>query len=106
MRPVRLTRAPKYGNQKTRSGFDSKREERRYGELLLEEKAGLITKLRRQVEFPLVVNRVLIARYVADFVYERDGREVVEDAKGVRTRDFVMKKKLMRAIYEIDVVEV
>ncbi len=63
----------KYGNRRT-AGYDSKKEARRGVELEQLEQAGEIVNLRRQV-----------AIYRADFVYERDGRRIVEDVKGYRT---------------------
>lgn len=83
--------------------FDSKAEARRWGELRLMEKAGLISGLQRQIPFDLTVNGHLICRYVADFVYvTRDSMEtVVEDAKGVLTPEFRLKAKLMEAIHGI-----
>lgn len=85
--------------------FDSKREAQRWHELQLEERAGHISNLRRQAKFPLVWNRVLICSYVADFVYLRDGAEVVEDSKGMRTREYTLKKKMMLAAYGIEIKE-
>lgn len=86
--------------------FDSKLEAGRYVELKRMQEAGLIFGLQTQVPFVLEVNRQLICKYVADFVYvDIDGNRVVEDAKGVRTRDYLLKKKLMRAIHGIDIRE-
>lgn len=99
----------KFRNQKvtTEDGrFDSKREASRWNVLRLEEKAGRITKLRRQVAFSLSVNGEHVAKYVADFVYERDGERIVEDAKGFRTELYVMKRKLMAAVHGITIIEV
>lgn len=100
----------KYKNETAYVGderFDSKREAARYRELLLEQRAGKITKLRRQVRFALVVNRMLICEYVADMVYERDdGVEIVEDAKGCRTEVYRLKRRLMLAIHGIEIREV
>lgn len=86
--------------------FASQREGRRYSELYLMWKAGLITDLRLQPSYLLEVNGQPIAAYVADFKYIRDGVEVVEDAKGVRTDVFRIKKALMKACLNINVVEV
>lgn len=44
--------------------------------------------------------------YVADFVYKEDGRQVVEDTKGVRTADYIIKRKLMLYKYGIKIREV
>lgn len=86
--------------------FASKREANRYGELKLLQIAGQISDLRRQVPFELVVNGVLVCKYVADAVYVERGEQVVEDAKGIRTRDYRIKCKLMKACHGIDIREV
>lgn len=108
-----LKKPPKYHNVKE-NGFDSKREENRYHQLLLLEKAGLISDLRRQVRFELTPRMAvdgrheLASHYVADFVYRDNetGKTVVEDAKGVRTREYVLKRKMMLHRYGIAIQEV
>jgi hypothetical protein len=70
-------------------------------------RAGLISDLRWQVRYPLRVNGQLICTYVADFVHiDEHGMEIVTDVKGVRTREYITKKKLMAAIYGIAIREV
>ena len=86
--------------------FDSGAESRRYSELVLLERAKDIRGLERQPRFRLEVGGVHVCTYVADFSYWRGDERIVEDVKGVRTATFIIKKKLMRAIYGIDVVEV
>lgn len=88
--------------------FDSAREARRYCELKALERGGQVRNLELQPRYPLLVNGVLIGHYRADFRYTEvhTGRVVVEDAKGVRTRDYLLRKKLMRAVHGIDVREV
>jgi hypothetical protein len=86
--------------------FASKAEARRYDALRQEEQLGLIRDLRRQVRYPLDVNGIRIGTYAADFTYHRGDAFVVEDTKGVRTPAFIRSKKLMLALYGIDVVEV
>lgn len=102
--------ANKYHNVKTQVDgrtFDSKREAARYRELALLMKAGYIKHLVLQPRFHLIVNGLKIADYLADFTYlDADGTHVCEDAKGVRTAVFVIKKKLMKAIHGIEVREV
>ena len=44
--------------------------------------------------------------YVADFVYKKDGETIVEDTKGFRTKDYIIKRKLMLHLYGIRIVEV
>lgn len=108
----------KYKNQKcTVNGikFDSRKEARRYGELLLMERAGTITGLQRQVTFELIPKQkdpdggyIYPAKYIADFVYYDRGcmRMVVEDVKGMRTAAYNLKKKLMLYVHGIKIQEV
>lgn len=118
----------KYHNQKCSYDgmtFDSKHERDRYCDLKLLQKAGKISGLRCQVPFRLVPEQrgpdtlgprggrkrgKLIEKavdYVADFVYlDEAGRTVVEDAKGVRTKDYIIKRKLMLWLHNIRIREV
>ena len=96
----------KYGAKKTVVDgitFPSKLEAKRYGELLILQKAGAISCLKRQVPFDLEVNGHLICRYIADFTYTQSatGEIVCEDAKGVMTPAFRLKAKLMEAVHGI-----
>ncbi len=86
--------------------FASRREANRYVELRIELLTSEIEELELQKAFSLDVNGIHICDYVADFVYRRSGREIVEDAKGPRLELFKLKKALMKAILGIDVVEV
>lgn len=89
--------------------FASKAEAKRYGELTLLEKAGEIADLKVHPSFYLTVNGIEVCKYVADFAYwvvPGNRKYVVEDVKGVRTRDFVIKKKLMLACLGINVEEI
>ena len=105
--------------------YDSQLELSRFIFLSNREKEGEITNLRRQVEYLLIPAqygteikhlktkdkevRVLLERscsYVADFVYERNGKVIVEDCKGSKyiiTADFKIKKKLMLWVHQIQV---
>lgn len=98
----------KFGNKITEVDdikFDSKAESQRYGELNMMLRGGLIHSFERQVSYDLEVNGVLICRYIADFVITwPDGIITVEDVKGVQTRDFKLKKKLMWAIHGIEII--
>ena len=89
--------------------FDSKGESIRYQQLKLLEAAGEIRDLKRQIKYPLVVNGVKIADYVADFRYVNsdDGAVVVEDfkSKATITPVYRLKKKFMLAIYGITILE-
>lgn len=80
--------------------FASKFEAERYRELKLLESAGQISGLELQPRFPLRVEGVLIATYVADFGYiDADGKKVVEDVKGFKTPEYRMKRKLFEVCY-------
>ncbi len=108
----------KYGNRKvTLDGhqFDSVREATRYSQLQLLERAGQITGLELQPRFELIPKQrradgkaERACEYVADFRYtDTDtGQTVIEDAKGMRTRDYIMKRKLMLQVHGITVREV
>lgn len=119
-------RRSKYGSKKvTVNGitFDSKKEANRYQELLLLERAGQITELRRQVKCVLIPAQYekdttgprggvkrgkLLERecsYMADFVYVQDGKLVVEDTKGFRTADYILKRKMMLYFHGIRIKE-
>ena len=120
----------KYYNKKcTVNGiiFDSRKEARRYQELLLLERAGVIKSLQRLVKYVLIPAKYesferygkngqeltpgmkLIERecaYVADFVYVEDGKTVIEDTKGMKTKDYIIKRKLMLYTHGIRIREV
>ena len=117
----------KYGSKKvTRDGmtFDSVKEYRRFCELSLLQKAGAITELRRQVEYELIPAQrepdtvgvrggvkkgktiELAVKYVADFVYKENGKEIVEDTKGFKTKDYIIKRKLMLWVHGIRIKEI
>lgn len=83
-------------------------EARRYGELRLLLAAGVIADLECQPRFPLVVNGADCGCYVGDFRYTdlATGQVVTEDVKGFRTDVFALKKKLVRALYAVEIVEV
>jgi len=85
--------------------FDSKKEAGRYVDLSNLQKAGYITNLRLQPEFPLMVNGTKIGKYVADFSYLRNGVRVIEDVKSKATMTPVyrLKKKIL-GTYEPPVV--
>lgn len=91
--------------------FDSKREADRYLVLKGMEEDGIIEGLRRQVRYELVPSFDVDGRhyrpvyYVADFVYREDGREVVEDVKGMRTDVYRLKSKLFARRYGMNVKE-
>lgn len=117
----------KYLNKKTIVDgitFDSRKEASRYRELKLLEADGQISNLRCQEKFVLIpaqrepdiigvrggVKKGKIIEkecsYLADFVYDEDGQTVVEDTKGFRTKDYVIKRKLMLYFYGIKIREI
>ena len=103
--------------------FDSCKEAERYSQLKLLEKAGKISGLSLQVRFDLLPAQYeetcgefytkgpkkgqpkrgkcieKAVTYIADFVYCENGRMIVEDAKGCRTKDYIIKRKLFRWRY-------
>lgn len=109
----------KYNNVRY-GGYDSKKEYRRAQELELLQRKGLISGLQKQVSFELIPSqredpnnpksKVLerSVKYIADFQYlrERDGVLIVEDAKGMRTKEYIIKRKLMLHVYGIRITEV
>lgn len=81
--------------------FGSKGEHRRFQELKLLEKAGAIKDLKLRTKFPIVVNGVHIKVYTADFTYfdVKENQITIEDHKGRRYREWILTKKLLRALY-------
>ena len=122
----KMRKTSKYKAQKTRRGkltFDSKKEAERYDALMMLQKTGEIRGLKLQVRYCLQEayttfegDRVKSIDYIADFVYERRtapdsyGQRywlpVVEDVKGMRTREYAMKAKLFRNRYGFAIREV
>lgn len=106
----------KYGNKKVEINgitFDSKKEAKRWIELDYNQKSGVIKNLQRQVKYELIpsqkINGKVVERavnYVADFVYEFCGETIVEDTKGMKTKDYIIKRKLMLYIHKIRIREV
>lgn len=106
----------KYSAQKT-NGYDSKKEAKRAEVLKVMEQAGEITNLREQVPYVLCPaqyvkgfnGKEICARremkYIADFVYIQDGKEVVNDAKGFRTKEYKKKANLMKKVFGITILE-
>lgn len=104
---------PKYGNKKVvinGDKFDSQLEARRYFELKLLERAGLITDLERQKKYVLIEKSAgkREISYVADFVYKENGTLVVEDTKSepTKTRTYKLKKRLLFEKYGIEIKEI
>lgn len=85
--------------------FDSKKEAARYVELKFYEAANYIEDLELQPRFPCVVNGKKVCEYRADFKYTQDGQTIVEDVKGHKTDVYRIKKKLVEALYGIEIKE-
>jgi hypothetical protein len=130
-----MVKRSKYGNKKvTRDGitFDSMKEARRYAELMLLQRGGVIQGLQRQVKFELIPSQYdetptgkfytrgerkgqekmerrmaeNAVNYVADFVYYENGKKVVEDVKSSATEKdatFIIKRKLMLWVHGIKI---
>ena len=105
--------------------FDSKKEGMRWLLLKDMERQGLISNLQRQVPFELLpaiyedvtvhlktkdkIERRLKQRsvnYIADFTYTKDGKQIVEDTKGLRLPEYILKKKMMLALLNIEISEI
>ncbi len=112
--------------------FDSKKEAARYSELKVMQRAGIIHDLKLQQVFELIpaqyeyintgeyykagknkgkpkIKKICVEKacaYKADFVYECNGKTVVEDTKGFRTKDYIIKRKLMLYIHGIKIKEI
>ncbi|MCR0437706.1 DUF1064 domain-containing protein, partial [[Clostridium] innocuum] len=101
----------KYGAVKTEVDgitFASKHEASRYLELRLLEQAGEITNLCLQVPFELIPKSKygMPIRYIADFTYnDGNGQPIVEDAKGVKTPVYRLKRRLMAELNGIEIKE-
>ena len=122
----------KYNNTKVKIDgieFDSIKEADRYSELKILQRSGAISDLKMQVRYNLIPvlraeptevykrgpkkgqykpGKVLenAVYYIADFVYKENGKEVVEDAKGARTKEYILKRKLMLWVHGIRIREV
>ena len=124
-----ISRSKYHAKKVTHNGitYDSKKEANRHAELLLLERGGAISELQRQVKFTLLpahyenyarygkdgkplkdgqrcVERAVF--YVADFVYRQDGALIVEDVKGIRTKEYILKRKMMLHFHGIKIREV
>lgn len=104
------TSRSKYGNKRTELDgykFASKKEARRYAELRLLQTGKVIEGLICQPAYPLMIGKVRVGKYIADFAYleiaGKHRRVVVEDAKGMRTPVFNLKWRMVKALYpELD----
>lgn len=123
-----LQKGSKYGNKQVTVGnetFDSSKEYRRFCELKLLQRAGKISGLQRQVKYVLIPTQrepdeigprggvkegkviEYECAYIADFVYVNNkGETVVEDTKGFKTKDYIIKRKLMFERHGIRIKEI
>ena len=93
--------------------FDSGLEAKRYTQLKILETAGTIKNLQIQPKFRLMDSykydgkTIRAIDYIADFMYEEDGKRIVEDVKGIRTKDYIIKSKLFikKYILELEYVD-
>lgn len=86
--------------------FDSTKEKNRYIELRWLEGQGIIRHLQLQVPYELNEGGTHCLKYIADFVYiDATGAQVVEDAKGFRTKEYKKKKRLMLKVHGIKINE-
>lgn len=123
-----LKKPSKYGAKKTEVDgyvFDSRAEASHYSELKMREKAGEIFDLELQPRFECKVSNKLICTYIADFRYKewtgemlvtsgiggkkiatKDFEIVIIDVKGMKTPVYRLKKKLVEALYDIEIKEI
>jgi hypothetical protein len=92
--------------------FDSKKEAEFYGQLKIKKNAGLIKDFQMQVRYDIIVNSIMIGKYFLDFLVENnDGSIEYIDIKGkdsktnkfIKTGVFALKKRLVEAIYGINI---
>lgn len=105
--------------------FDSLKEMRFYLALRERQKKGEISDLKLQVKFELIPSQFetfsvsgktkLLTKkkcveqscsYIADFTYIENGQLVVVDTKGFKTKDYIIKRKLMLFINKIKITEI
>lgn len=100
----------KYNAVKT-NGYSSKKESARADALKLLQRAGVISDLREQVVYVLAPSVVIQGRkrpplrYIADFVYVEDGKEIINDVKGKITEGYRIKRHLMASVLGIQILE-
>ena len=107
-----MWKVSKYHNRRS-NGFDSTAEQTRWYELSLLESKGAIQGLQRQVKYTLIPAQYIDGKcveravtYKADFVYQENGETIVEDVKGFKTKEYIIKRKLMLYIHGIKIREV
>lgn len=98
-------RLHKFGNIK-KDGCPSIKHAKRRILLKQWEQQGHISDLREEVKFALnAPNGFHMAYYIADFVYSHKGKTIVEDVKGLASAEYRLKKKMMKGLLNIDILE-
>lgn len=94
-------------HSKASGKYASRREEKRAQELALMQVCGFISDLEEQVKFELIPKQEgeRACTYTADFRYKEAGRIVVEDSKGMKTQQYVIRRKLMLHVHGIKIKE-
>jgi len=112
---VNKSKSSKFNNVKVDidgHNFDSKKEAEFYGQLKIKKNAGLIKDFQMQVRYDIIVNSIMIGKYFLDFLIENnDGSIEYIDIKGkdsktnkfIKTGVFALKKRLVEAIYGINI---
>lgn len=116
LKELKPKRRNKYGNIKTvvitdgqRIVYDSKREAKIAHDLRVREIAGEISQLKRQTTFKFELNGILICSYRPDFSYMENGKHIISDVKSTATakdKVYIIKKKLMKAFFNIEILEI
>ena len=108
-----MIKASKYHNRKTTYQgvrFDSQKEAKRYQELQWMQQAGLIQDLECQPRYDLIVNGHKLGFYRGDFRYKDVATDsvILEDVKSpvTKTAVYMLKKKLVKALYDVEIKEV
>lgn len=106
----------KYNNVKTK-GYDSRKEAARGAMLEMLQRTGRISNLTKQIKYELVPSQWMVDKngkkrcieravtYVADFQYIENGQLIVEDVKGLKLPEYIIKRKLMLYTHGIKIKE-
>jgi hypothetical protein len=101
----------KYRNVRTRNAdgtmSDSAKEARLDAVMMsLPKTTKDVARVVRKEWFKFVINGIKVCSYEADWVvYYKTGKRDVYDSKGYKTKEYIIKKKLMKAVYGIDIIE-
>ena len=86
--------------------FASQKEFGRFLYLRGMERGGAIRGLELQPRFDIRIEGKFCGFYKADFAYFADNKRVIEDVKGMKTPVYRLKKKIIEAMYNVDIVEI